>query len=270
MNRAVTVGLACTALVYAAAIALGLHVRELSVWRDPLRDQAGMDWHPPSVREIPMDAGGELIRRGQRLFDETPVYAADHARARMSCASCHLEGGIQPFASPMVGVAKTFPQFNARAGHVISLEDRIQECFVRSENGKPLDYNGAEMKALVRYIDWVSQPKPDELPFQGRGLVKLPALTPEPVRGASIYAAQCAGCHGAKGEGSAPQYPPLWGDNSFNDGAGMHGLPKMAAFVQRNMPQNRKGILSPQDAYDVSAFIHEQPRPAFNKAYAHY
>jgi thiosulfate dehydrogenase len=62
----------------------------------------------------------------------------------------------------------------------------------------------------------------------------------------------------------------LWGDNSFNDGAGMHGLPKMAAFVQQNMPQNRKGILSPQDAYDVSAFVHGQPRPAFNKAYAHF
>jgi thiosulfate dehydrogenase len=270
MNRAVMGGLACTALVYATAIALGLHVRDLSLWRDPLRDQPGMDWHPRSEREIATDASGDLIRRGQRLFNETPAYAADHARARVSCANCHVEGGMQPFASPMVGVAETFPQFNARAGHVISLEDRIQECFVRSENGEPLDYNGAEMKALVRYIDWVSQPKPGELPFQGRGLAKLPTLTPNPEHGASIYARQCAGCHGTKGEGSAPQYPPLWGDNSFNDGAGMHGLTKMAAFVQRNMPQNRKGILSPQDAYDVSAFIHEQPRPAFNKAYAHY
>jgi thiosulfate dehydrogenase len=270
MNRAVMVGLACTGLVYATAIAVGLHVRDLSAWEDPLRGRAGMDWHPPSEREIPADASGEFIRRGQRLFDETPVYAADHARAKMSCASCHLEGGIQPYASPMVGVAKTFPQFNARAGHVISLEDRIQECFVRSENGKPLDYNGAEMKALVKYIDWVSKPKPTELPFRGSGLVKLPPLTPDPVHGASIFAAQCAGCHGTNGEGSPPQYPPLWGDNSFNDGAGMHGVTKMAAFVQKNMPQNRKGILSPQDAYDVSAFIHAQPRPVFDKAYAHY
>ncbi len=44
----------------------------------------------------------------------------------------------------------------------------------------------------------------------------------------------------------------------------------MAAFVQHNMPQNRPGILTPQEAYDVSAFIHAQPRPAFNPAYKNY
>jgi thiosulfate dehydrogenase len=48
----------------------------------------------------------------------------------------------------------------------------------------------------------------------------------------------------------------------------MNGIPKMAAFVQHNMPQNRMGILSAQEAYDVSAYIHAQPRPAFNPVYA--
>ena len=47
----------------------------------------------------------------------------------------------------------------------------------------------------------------------------------------------------------------------------MNSVQKMAAFVQHNMPQNRMGILSPQDAYDVSAFIDTQPRPAFNQEY---
>ena len=55
--------------------------------------------------------------------------------------------------------------------------------------------------------------------------------------------------------------------NMEKDGAGMNSVQKMAAFVQHNMPQNRMGILSPQDAYDVSAFIHTQPRPAFNQEY---
>jgi thiosulfate dehydrogenase len=44
----------------------------------------------------------------------------------------------------------------------------------------------------------------------------------------------------------------------------------MAAFAQHNMPQNRMGILSPQDAYDVSEFVQLQPRPAFNNAYKHF
>ena len=65
-------------------------------------------------------------------------------------------------------------------------------------------------------------------------------------------------------------FPPLWGPDSFNDGAGMHGVRKMAAFVQHNMPQNRPGILTPQDAYDVAGFIHKQPRPAFNPAYKNF
>jgi len=270
MNRTVMVVLAGTGLLYLGSIALGLRARSLAMYQDPLKSQQGMDWHPPSERDIPAGAAGSSIRRGELLFNETPLYAGEHARARVSCANCHAEGGIQPFASPMVGVPKTFPQFNARAGHVISLQDRIQECFVRSENGKPLDYNGAEMLALVQYITWLSQPKPAQRPFLGRGLVKLAALTPDPVHGAAIYAAQCAGCHGTHGEGQAPQFPPLWGDNSFNDGAGMHGINKMAAFVQHNMPQNRMGILSQQEAYDVSAFIHMQPRPAMNPRYSHY
>jgi thiosulfate dehydrogenase len=167
----------------------------------------------------------------------------------------------------MVGLPALFPMYNERAGHVISLKDRIQECFVRSENGKPLDYDGAVMQSLVSYIKWLSQPQPNRRPYIGRGLVIVPDLKPDPKHGAAVYAMQCAGCHGQYGEGVPPQLPPVWGPYSFNDGAGMHGIKKMAAFVQHNMPQNRAGSLSPQDAFDVSAFIHSQPRPTFNKGY---
>jgi thiosulfate dehydrogenase len=170
----------------------------------------------------------------------------------------------------MVGVPATFPQYNARAGHVISLKDRIQECFVRSENGKPLDYDGPEMKALVDYITWLSQPEPGHKPFKGKGLIKLPELTPDIDNGKQIYYTQCAGCHGNEGEGRAPLFPAVWGPNSFNDGAGMNNVVKMAAFVQHNMPANRMGILTPQEAYDVSGFLHTQSRPAFNSAYKHF
>jgi thiosulfate dehydrogenase len=50
----------------------------------------------------------------------------------------------------------------------------------------------------------------------------------------------------------------------------MYGVKKMAAFVRVNMPANRKGVLSAQDAFDVSAFVHAQPRPKFNEAYKKY
>ena len=263
-------------IIYCGAISLGLRVKDLSGLSELptfptaaslLRKPA---WTPPSPASLPLGARGESIQRGMQIFNETPLYASQYAAARISCANCHAEGGMQPYASPMVGMPALFPMFNQRAGHNISLKDRIQECFVRSENGKPIDYDGATMKALVDYIDWLSTPEPGNKPFVGRGLVDLPELTPDPAHGQQIYAAQCAGCHGQNGEGRPHIFPPLWGPDSFNDGAGMHGVKKMAAFVQHNMPQNRMGILSPQEAYDVSAFIHAQPRPVFNPEYKHF
>ncbi|HVC89718.1 MAG TPA: hypothetical protein VND66_03755, partial [Acidobacteriaceae bacterium] len=60
------------------------------------------------------------------------------------------------------------------------------------------------------------------------------------------------------------------GPDSFNDGAGMNGISKMARFVQHTMPQTCPGLLSAQTAYDVSAYIHIKPRPKFNPAYKKY
>jgi thiosulfate dehydrogenase len=126
------------------------------------------------------------------------------------------------------------------------------------------------MQALVDYITWLSQPQPGNFPIEGRGFVALPALHGDAARGRRVYAEQCAGCHGAEGGGDLPLFPPLWGADSFNDGAGMNQVDKMAAFVQHNMPQNRMGILSAQDAFDVAAFIHGMPRPRLNPDYARY
>ncbi len=259
-----------TMALYVGAIVLGLRTKDLSSGKPTHPPNILMAWQPPPKSTIPNSPLGDSIRRGALLFDETPLYASSFTSSRISCANCHAEGGIQPYASPVVGLPALFPMYNERAGHVISLRDRIQECFVRSENGKPLSYEGPEMRELVDYIDWLSIPQPKRQPFKGRGLINLPDLKPDPQHGSEIYATQCAGCHGTNGEGRPPLFPPIWGPQSFNDGAGMNSVHKMAAFVQHNMPQNRMGILSSQDAFDVSAFIHAQPRPAFNPAYKSY
>lgn len=255
------------ALIYFGSIVLGLRIKSLSFLHSTPRAGNWQAWEPMNSTRIPRGARGDSIRRGILLFDETPIYAAQYTSAQISCTSCHIEGGISPYASPMVGLPALFPMYNQRAGHMISLRDRIQECFVRSENGRPLSYTGPEMQSLVDYIVWLSEPQSDRKPFVGRGLIKMPDMQPDIKHGSAIYAEQCAGCHGQQGEGNSPEFPPLWGSRSFNDGAGMNDIRKMAAFVQHNMPQNRKGILSPQDAVDVSAFIHTQSRPAFNPAY---
>lgn len=259
-----------TLAIYVASIFIGCQVKDLSTERDPIENHAKMAWKPPSADSIPNNALGNSIRRGALIFNETPLYADHYTGAKVSCSHCHSGGGIQPFATPLVGAPARFPMYNERAGRVISLKERIQECFVRSENGRPLENDGATMRNLIDYINWLSLPDPTRQPYRGRGLVILPDLKPDATHGRAIYAAQCAGCHGNDGAGKAPLFPPVWGADSFNDGAGMNGVRKMAAFVQHNMPQNRMGILSPQDSYDVSAYIHAQPRPLFNQAYKNF
>jgi len=85
--------------------------------------------------------------------------------------------------------------------------------------------------------------------------VHLPELTSDVEHGAEIYSQQCSACHEKEGGGNGPMLPPLWGPGVYNEGAGINGVPKMAAFVQHNMPQNKPGSLSAQDAFDVAAFI---------------
>jgi thiosulfate dehydrogenase len=252
--------------VYVAAIFLGLRLEGHSLPWTGSDEQRMTAWRVRPMSENSPDKL-QLIALGQRLFNETPVYGSQYAKARMSCGSCHLGGGTAPYSAPVVGSAQAYPQFSTRAGRKISLDDRIQECMTRSENGTPLAPDSKEMHGLKAYIEWLSEPHRGELKFAGRGLKFLPALTPDSGHGAAIYSAQCAGCHGSHGEGARRPFPPLWGPESFNDGAGMNGIPKMAAFIKVNMPQNRKGVLSAQDATDVAAFIHAQPRPAFNHEY---
>jgi thiosulfate dehydrogenase len=259
---------ALTTGVYFGAIVLGLRVKTLDLFRDP--PGRALAWMPPAHSTIPAGPLGESIDRGRRIFEDTAVYLPQFTRSKVSCGSCHAAGGIQPYASPMVGLPALFPMYNKRAGHVISLRDRIEECFVRSENGKPLAYDSREMQAIVDYIGWLSTPEPARLPFVGRGLVSLPDLKPDAGRGEVLYAQQCAGCHGVDGQGTGPLFPPVWGPGSFNDGAGMNDVQKMAAFVQHNMPQNRMGNLTAQEAVDVAAYIHARPRPQFDPAYRNF
>jgi thiosulfate dehydrogenase len=247
-----------TVAVYAAVILWGIRP-DASFFRSSTQARTSVPWGPK----------GDEIRRGQDIFSHTTEYAAEYVGGALSCESCHAAGGIQPFAAPMVGIKSRFPQYSVRAARTITLADRVRECFVRSENGKPPADNSEVMRALLAYLDWLSPPGRAATKYIGAGLVKLPVLTPDPVTGAGIYAAQCAGCHGIHGQGQG-MWPPVWGPDSFNQGAGMYKVQNLAGFVQHNMPQNRMGQLSPQEAYDVAAFIHQQSRPAMNPAFDRY
>jgi thiosulfate dehydrogenase len=211
-----------------------------------------------------------LIHQGKLIFDETPKYASQYVGGRLACTDCHIGSGTVAYAAPMIDMAGLFPMFNKRAGHILSLQNRIQECFSRSESGRPPPLDSPQMKSLVAYIDYLSKDQLQGQPYQGRGLVKLPSLTGDPGHGKAVYSIQCAQCHAADGAGVLPMFPAVWGPKSFNDGASMNNPAIMAAFVAHNMPENHPGTLKPQDAYDVSEYIHTMPRPQFNEAYKNY
>jgi thiosulfate dehydrogenase len=50
----------------------------------------------------------------------------------------------------------------------------------------------------------------------------------------------------------------------------MYGIENMAAFVVRNMPPASPESLTPQQAFDVSSYIHSKPGPKYNPAFDKY
>ena len=223
----------------------------------------------PAPDSIPAGPLGDSVRLGQRIVVDTTSAVKAYVGNGLTCANCHLDGGRQAYAAPLVGLTGLFPEYESRSGTVQSLEERINDCFVRSMNGRKLPSSGPEMVALLAYVAWLSQGVPTGTAVVGRGFqdVKAPGK-PDPGRGKALYAQKCAACHGATGQGTpgaggAFVFPPLWGPKSFNDGAGMARTSIAAAFVQTKMPLGNAGTLSDQDAYDIAAYFTAQPRPKF-------
>ncbi len=209
--------------------------------------------------------GGE-IRYGRAIIMHTRNTVPADVRANMDCAACHVNGGTVAHGGSFLGLYSAFPQWNKRAHRVITLQDRIAECFLYSMNGKPPPYTSREMVAVVAYIAWLSRGTPAmrPMPASQRFNVALPSRTPNRVHGAVLYAARCAMCHGAQGAGGRV-FPPLWGGRSFNNGAGMARIGLMTGFVYYNMPKNAPHTLSVQEAYDIAGFVLSHERPAFRR-----
>jgi thiosulfate dehydrogenase len=220
-------------------------------------------WKAPEPSTIPDGPLGESIRLGLHIFDSTRKYAPLNVGNTLSCSNCHLQSGTQVWAAPMVGLPGIFPMYRDREKRVVTLEDRIQECFLRSENGRPLTYDGPEMAGLLSYIQWLSHNQVTGKPFSGRGFIALPKLKANPAAGGQIYAEQCSRCHGADSAGVTSIGPAVWGIGAYSTGAGMDQAGELAAFVKQNMPFDRPGSLTSQQAYDVAAYVESKPHPQF-------
>ena len=240
-------------------------------------------WTVPEVGALPNNAYGRLVRRGRDLITATYAYigpeVADRAKRfagnNLACSNCHLQAGTKKFGIPLFGLFGAFPHYSARLGAQITIEERLNSCMTRSMNGRPLPAGAPEMQALVSYIKFLSTGVSPEQLLPGMGTGNMPELDrpADPTRGETGYANACVACHGQDGAGirrSLPttdlgyMVPPLWGNDSFNDGAGMARLITAANFLNFNMPHGVDYLnpqLSPEQAWDIAAYVVSRPRP---------
>lgn len=212
----------------------------------------------------------ETIRRGHDLFTHTQQLRGKNVFNDMNCSSCHMGEGRLPFSSPVWPAAVILPNFRPKNGHVNNLEERIAGCFTFSMNGQPPAYGSDDMLALAAYHQWLAKGVPMYQPgnsMYGRGYPALakPAQEPDVIRGREVYEAKCALCHSTDGNGRKENghvvFPPLWGDNSFNWGAGISRLFTLASFIKYNMPLGQPNTLTEQQAWDLAQYIDSQERP---------
>ena len=219
-------------------------------------------WKPHREADIPTDSMGASIKRGLYLLRFTPESLPTYATGSLRCTSCHQDDGIKLSAAPLAGSHARFPKYMARTGAVISLADRVNYCFTRSLAGNAIPVGSREMTDILAYLYFISKDVPVGAKIAGAdGLLAMKdTLVGDAKRGEALYAAKtCVTCHGPEGAGNGP-IPSLWGAKSYAVGASMNREERAASFIQHNMPQSNPGSLTPQEAFDLAAFINQHPR----------
>jgi len=220
------------------------------------------NWQPPTEQDIPNDSLGASIRRGLYLMRFTPESLPAYSTSSLRCTSCHQQDGLKATAAPLTGAHARFPKYLTRTGAVIALADRVNYCFTRSLAGYAIPTNSREMEDILSYIYFISKGVPVGTKIAGaEGLVSMKdTLVGDVSRGEAIFTRECVICHQADGQGNAA-YPALWGPKSFSIGASMAREERAASFIWHNMPQTKPGSLTPQEAFDVAAYVNSHPRP---------
>lgn len=228
---------------------------------------------PPAESAIPVDDFGKQVALGRQIFLDPGRYAKAYVGNSLSCESCHLDAGRLAHAAPLWGAYPMYPAYRSKNHHVNTFAERLQGCFNYSMNGKAPPLGDPVLVALESYAYWMSKGAPLGTSLPGRGYPRLPkpAAAADYARGEAVFKRDCAFCHGADGQGQQAAgrmvFPPLWGPQSFNWGAGMEQIGNAAGFIKANMPLGRGNTLTDQDAWDVAYFMdaHERPQdPRYN------
>ena len=235
---------------------------------------------------------GRMVKLGEDIMKHTNTHplTKEMVGNHLNCQNCHLAGadgkpGTGDGIGTFIGTATAFPAFSKREGTIQTLQDRINNCFMRSMNGKRPIIDTEASLAMAAYVTWLSDGMPMHMDTKrpcspktsarwSKNQKKFAAIQKKAthanyVAGQKIFEAKCASCHGKNGAGMGT-FPPLWGKDkdgkwlAYNSGAGMSKLHKAAAWIQSNMPFGQGGTLKDQEAADVALYIDAQPRADFD------
>ncbi|WP_296702538.1 c-type cytochrome [Algoriphagus sp.] len=241
-----------------------------------LMDPAGI-WTAPAWSKVDEEPNAEVIKYGRELIANTSEYLGPNGKVRkisngLNCQNCHLQAGTVPLGNNYSAVASTYPKVRGRSGTEEDVQSRINGCFQRSLNGEALPNNSKEMIAMVAYMNWLGQNVPKGEKPIGAGIYEIPLLdrAADPIKGKIVYDKECVACHMtdgqglAKSDGSGYTYPPLWGEHSYNQKAGLYRMSRFAGYVRANMPFGatyENPILTDEEAWDVAAYVNSLDRP---------
>ena len=217
---------------------------------------------------------------GKRLIAQTTEYLGPDVAdpkmrfmdSRLACASCHIGSGLEPGSLSLATAITRYPRISPRSATNETIQDRINGCMMRSMNGRALAENSREMVAMVAYLRFLASQDAETGASQKKvhepAAFKTPNRAADLKNGSLVFEQRCAACHGPDGAGLPAArelvqgfvFPPLWGPNSFNDGAGMHRVLTAAKFVKAKMPLGNADLTDDQ-AFDVSAYLNSRPRP---------
>lgn len=234
---------------------------------------------PDAPKQYPKGELGKMVKLGEDIIKNTNTHplTKEYVGNSLTCSNCHLNAGKDKTLGTFIGTAAAFPAYSKREKSVQTLQDRINNCFMRSMNGtRPIVGTKASI-AMTTYVSWLStgieikmNPKKPVNNYYSKiwpgnkimnPLVKK-ASHENYLKGKELFNTKCASCHGIDGQGVA-NFPPVWGSKSYNTGAGLSKLNKMATWLKHTMPLGNPNLTN-QEAVDISIYVNAQKRDEFN------
>jgi thiosulfate dehydrogenase len=243
-----------------------------------LQNEIAKFWKPADIDLITDTILKQEVEYGKDLISHTAKYLGPKGSVKqisngMNCNNCHLDAGTKPWGNNYGSVYSMYPKMRARSGQVENLYKRVNDCLERSLNGQPLQEDEKEMKAIIAYIEYIGSTVPKGKEANAAGIYDLEYLdrAANPIKGKVLYDAKCASCHQVNGQGILAAdkkeytYPPLWGTNSYNSGAGLFRISRFAGYIKYNMPLGttyENPQLSDEESWDIAAYVESLERPS--------